>query len=60
MRAVLERALSDGDAWVRWKAVHGLAALGIASSESKVTALQADPDFRVRLEAATALGRPMA
>ena len=59
LRPVLERALGDSDAWVRWKAVHGLGALGAAPSEEKIAALQADPDFRVRLEAATALGRPM-
>jgi hypothetical protein len=56
LRPLLERSLTDPDAWTRWKAVHGLATLGIAPSRAAVEARASDPDFRVRLEAARALG----
>jgi Scaffold protein Nfu/NifU N terminal/HEAT repeats len=56
LRPLLERALTDPDAWTRWKAVHGIAALGVTSSRAAVEACTTDPDFRVRLEAAHALG----
>jgi hypothetical protein len=56
LRPLLERALGDTDAWVRWKAVHGLAALGAAPSRDAIAACAGDPDFRVRLEAAKAIG----
>jgi hypothetical protein len=56
LRPLLERALTDADAWTRWKAVHGLATLGIGPSRAAVEARASDPDFRVRLEAARALG----
>ena len=52
MRALLERALTDDDAWVRWKALHGIAAIGTGTSRAAVEVRAADPDFRVRLEAA--------
>jgi hypothetical protein len=55
LRPLLERALADPDAWTRWKAVHGIAALGAAPSRAAIASLAADPDFRVRLEAARAL-----
>ncbi len=55
LRPLLERALTDTDAWIRWRAVHAIAALGVAPSRSAVAALAQDPDFRVRLEAARAL-----
>jgi hypothetical protein len=55
LRPLLERALADADAWVRWKAVRGLVELGVGTSRPAVTALAEDPDFRVRLEAAGAL-----
>jgi HEAT repeat protein len=55
LRALLERALLDPDAWTRWKAVRGLVGLGIEPSRSVVTPLADDPDFRVRLEATGAL-----
>jgi len=55
LRRLLERALDDDDAWTRWKALHGIAALGLSSSRPTVEARAADPDFRVRLEAARAL-----
>jgi hypothetical protein len=56
LRPILERALADPDAWTRWKAVHGIATLGVTSSRTVVAACTSDPDFRVRLEAARALG----
>jgi hypothetical protein len=56
LRPLLERALADPDAWTRWKAVHGIAALGVAPSRAVIEACASDPDFRVRLEAARALG----
>jgi hypothetical protein len=55
LRALLERALLDADAWTRWKALRGLVGLGIGPSRSVVTPLADDPDFRVRLEATGAL-----
>jgi hypothetical protein len=55
LRPLLERALGDPDAWTRWKAVHGLAALGAEPSRNSIEALANDPDFRVRLEATRAL-----
>lgn len=57
LRPLLEAALTDADAWVRWKALHGLVVLGAEPSAAAIAALDADPDFRVRLEAANA-GRP--
>ena len=57
LRPLLERALDDADAWTRWKALHGIAELGAGSSRTAVEALAADPDFRVRLEAARMLAR---
>jgi hypothetical protein len=56
LRPLLERALADADAWTRWKAVHGIAMLGISASRAAVAASVSDPDFRVRLEATRALG----
>ena len=55
LRPLLESALDDGDAWVRWKSLRGLAELGPAPSRSAIAAKADDPDFRVRLEAAAAL-----
>ena len=55
LRPLLEAALDDTDPWVRWKALRGLAELGPQPSRSAVAARVADPDFRVRLEAAAAL-----
>ena len=55
LRPLLEQALDDSDAWIRWKALRGIAALGAEASRSAVEAHAADPDFRVRLEAAQAL-----
>ena len=55
MRALLERALADPDAWIRWKALRGIAVLGAAPSRAAIEALIGDPDFRVRLEATQVL-----
>jgi hypothetical protein len=55
LRPLLESALNDGDAWVRWKALRGLAELGPGASRAAIAAKAKDPDFRVRLEAAAAL-----
>ncbi len=55
LRPLLEAALADTDAWVRWKVLRGLAQLGAAPSRHAITACSDDPDFRVRLEAAAAL-----
>ena len=52
LRPLLERALADTDAWVRWKALHGIAGIGVGPSRAAVDARADDPDFRVRLEAA--------
>jgi Scaffold protein Nfu/NifU N terminal len=55
LRPLLERALDDADAWIRWKALSGIAALGPDPSRAAVAAVAEDPDFRVRLEAARML-----
>jgi Scaffold protein Nfu/NifU N terminal len=55
LRPLLERALTDVDAWTRWKALRGLVGLGIGPSRDAVTPLTNDADFRVRLEVAAAL-----
>jgi HEAT repeat protein len=58
LRLLLETSLSDSDAWVRWKALRGLAELGPEPSRTAIAAKAEDPDFRVRLEAAAALRPP--
>lgn len=55
LRPLFEAALTDADAWVRWKALRGLAELGVDPSRAAIVARAEDPDFRVRLEAAAAL-----
>ena len=55
LRPLLESALGDADAWVRWKALRGLAELGAEPSRDAIAPKADDPDFRVRLEAASAL-----
>jgi len=55
LRPRLESALADADAWVRWKALRGLAQLGAGPSRDAITVRSDDPDFRVRLEVAAAL-----
>jgi hypothetical protein len=55
LRGLLESALADTDAWVRWKALRGLAQLGPGPSRAAIAARADDRDFRVRLEVAAAL-----
>jgi hypothetical protein len=55
LRDLLVGALDDADAWVRWKALRGIAGLGAAPSRGAIEARLDDPDFRVRLEAARVL-----
>ncbi len=55
VRGLLEQALADEDAWIRWKAVKGLSDLGAAASHSQIVELTDDPDFQVRFEVAAAL-----
>lgn len=55
LRPLLEAALADTDAWVRWKVLRGLAQLGAGPSSDAIMACAGDADFRVRLEAAAAL-----
>lgn len=57
LRPLLEAALGDADAFVRWKALRGLAELVAGPSADAVRPLCDDPDFRVRLEARSALRR---
>jgi Scaffold protein Nfu/NifU N terminal len=57
LRPLLERALADLDAWIRWKALSGLGAIDPAPSRAAIATLTEDPDFRVRLEASRLLGR---
>ena len=57
LRPLLEGALADADAWVRWKALRGLGRLGAQPSRPVILPLTGDPDFRVRLEAGAALQR---
>ena len=52
LRPLLERALADADAWIRWKALSGIGALGPELSRAAIATVADDPDFRVRLEAA--------
>jgi hypothetical protein len=59
LRPLLEEALDDVDAWIRWKALRGIAELGPEPSRAAVEARAADPDFRVRLEAARVLAGDM-
>ena len=55
VRPLLERALGDTDAWIRWKALSGIGALGAEPSRAAIATVAEDPDFRVRLEAARLL-----
>jgi hypothetical protein len=55
LRPLLERALGDTDAWIRWKALSGIGALGADPSRAAIATVAEDPDFRVRLEAARLL-----
>jgi Scaffold protein Nfu/NifU N terminal len=51
LRPLLERALADTDAWIRWKALSGIGAIGPEPSRAAIARVAQDPDFRVRLEA---------
>jgi hypothetical protein len=55
LRPLLEQAVDDADAWTRWKALRGIADLGVGASRAAVSTRADDPDFRVRLEAARML-----
>jgi hypothetical protein len=55
LRPLLERALGDTDAWIRWKALSGIGTLGAEPSRAAIATIAEDPDFRVRLEAARLL-----
>ncbi len=55
LRPLLETALADADAWVRWKALRGLSELGAEPSRAPIEDLAGDSDFRIRLEVAAAL-----
>jgi hypothetical protein len=57
LRGLFEDALSNDDAWIRWKAVRALADLGLGTSRDAVRALADDPDFQVRFEVARSLRR---
>jgi hypothetical protein len=55
LRPLLERALGDRDAWIRWKALSGIGTLGAEPSRAAIATVAEDPDFRVRLEASRLL-----
>ena len=55
-RPLLVHALDDPDPWTRWKALRGIAALGVGASRAAVQSRTDDPDFRVRLEAVRMIG----
>lgn len=55
LRDLFEAALADEDAWIRWKAIRGLEAIGMGESREAVKDLLDDPDFQVRFEVAAAL-----
>lgn len=55
VRPLLERALGDEDAWIRWKALRGIVDIGPMASVDRINAMVNDPDFRVRLEAQSGL-----
>jgi len=54
-RQILERALTDPDACVRYYAVRGLVAIGLNASESIVRQRRNDTDVRVKLAIESAL-----
>ena len=57
-RDLLEQALTDNDACVRYYGVSGLARIGVSTGLPALVALRTDPDVRVRLAAeAVAEGR---
>lgn len=54
-RTLFETTLADPDPWSRWRAVRALGGIGVDPSRDAVTALEADPEFRVRFEVAQVL-----
>lgn len=50
LRSLFERALTDADSWIRWRAAKALGALGAAESRVDLEAVAKDPEFRVRFE----------
>jgi hypothetical protein len=56
-RPLFEEAAFDADAWVRWRAVKAIGALGPGPSEETLILAAVDEDFRVRFEAASILER---
>ncbi len=54
-RSLFQEALSDDDAWIRWKAVRSLGDLGLDQSRALVEPLAEDPDFQVQFEVAKVL-----
>lgn len=57
LRDVFEQALTDADAWIRWRAVRALGEIGVSASREGVDSLADDPEFRVRFEVARVLRR---
>lgn len=55
LRPLFERAFTDEDAWIRWKAVRAIGDIGVSTSRAAVAALAEDPDFTVRFEVARIL-----
>jgi hypothetical protein len=55
---LFEEAAFDADAWVRWRAVKAIGALGPGTSEETLILAAVDEDFRVRFEAASILEGP--
>ena len=59
VRPLLERAMHDVDGYTRFKAIHGVAAIGSTPSSRALERTSRDPDARVRIAAAAVLlGRP--
>ncbi len=58
LRDLFVAALTDEDAWVRWKAVRSLGEIDVAPSRGAVAELENDPDFQVRFEVARVLRLP--
>ncbi len=54
-RPLFEEALTDEDAWIRWKAVRSLGELGLLAGRSEIEFMTDDPDFQVRFEVAKVL-----
>ena len=44
-RLLLEQALDDTDAWVRWKALRGIAALGVGRAAARSSPAPRTPTF---------------